>query len=854
MKLLRLLLVLIFTSQAFLSIATPTFKIGPSPSWKSKVKFNSNVKNLENEGSISYLLLDWQDNEITKEYNYRYCIRLNNEDGVQSNSQLEFTFDPSYQELVINKIVVHRNGKIINKLDRSKVELMRNEKKADRYLYDGSYSAVTILEDIRVGDILEYEYTFKGANPIFKDYAYSVVSQAYNVEIQHLYYEMLLPRDKKVKIKNLFGGTNPKLRSTKQVKRLVWDLQNVAPIFTDDDTPSWHNAYPRSEVSSFKNWNEVRSFMLELYPMNIDCPKIDEFVKNRNFESNEEGIIGTIRFVQDEIRYLAMSNGVNSHKPHQPEAVFSQRFGDCKDKSYLLSLMLNRIGVSAWPALVSTKHKRFVDQYSASPFAFNHVIVKFIWKDKEYWVDPTSNYEKGGLNQIQNPMFGKALVIDNDTEILEDIPEDQVKRAVITEDFWYTDSISKVRYEVQSKFYGELANLKRGINTGVPLAENMDGYLDYCNQYYNAMSWQTDTALTYTDDQEKNSFRIDEKYYIEDIWEHRGKDTVELYSSYYPFNLYEFLNSSDDKLRTMPLKINSYPVDVELNINLHFPKHKGVGFTEETDSVVNDVLKFYYKVSVNKKANMLTISYRYKSLKDHVPIEDLKGYFKDYERISDKCEYPIEWGIDADTEFKLFGPALFITVLLLICLFFVFKKLYLWNDKPEIRYPQVRETIGGWLGLVALGLYMTPISIVYLIYDSGYFNQATWDQFIELYNNMPFLSGGFYFFELIYNIATILAAIFLIVLMHQKRTIFPKLYIYFRVAVLAGLIIDTLLGAEILGADTIDYNDLTRSVVGAAIWIPYMMKSQRVKETFVRTRKRNNSSKNLNLEVATERV
>ena len=105
MKLLRFILVLILTSQVFLSVATPTFKIKSSPSWKSKIEFDTNVKNFENKGSISYLLLDWQDNELTKEYNYRYCIRLNTEDGVQSNSQLEFIFDPSYQELIINKIL-----------------------------------------------------------------------------------------------------------------------------------------------------------------------------------------------------------------------------------------------------------------------------------------------------------------------------------------------------------------------------------------------------------------------------------------------------------------------------------------------------------------------------------------------------------------------------------------------------------------------------------------------------------------------------------------------------------------------------------------------------------------------------
>lgn len=839
MRLPHLILALILISQSFITIATPDFKIEKSPSWKTQIDFKTDLTNFGGKGSTSYLLLDWQENVLTKEYNYRYCIRLNNEDGVQQNSQLSFTFDPTYQELCINKIRVHREGKLINKLDRDKIELMRNERQADRYLYDGSYAAVAILEDIRAGDILEYEYTIKGVNPVFKDNIYSYVSQVYGIEIIHLYHEILVPENQYINVKNHFGGKEPRVQNSKGVSHMIWDLKNVAPKFKDDDTPSWFNGYPCTEISSFIDWFEVRNFILGLYPRDILCPKIDRFIANRQFSSNERGIIDVIRFVQDEIRYLAMSNGVNSHKPHHPELVFTQRFGDCKDKSYLLSVMLKRIGVKAWPAIVSTQHKNYVDQYMPSIFAFNHVIVKFKWKGKEYWVDPTSNNEKGGLDQLQNPLYGKALVIDDDdSKLLEVIPENQENRVVIKEDFWMIDSVSKVRYEVESQFFGELANRKRSLSKGSSLAENMEAYLKYCTSIYNNMTWQSDSSLTYEDDIEQNIFTVRESYFIEDFWEHRDQDSIKLCTSFYPYNLYEFLSSSEDQVRTMPLDIK-FPIDAELKINLHFPKHKELSFPEEKDSVVNDVFHYSHSNSVNKSTHVNAITYKYRTLKNHVPVEDLKMYFKDYDLLSNKCEYPVQWGNGVQEGFRLFVPALIFTILLLILLLFFLKKLYYWNVRVERRGSTIQESIGGWLGLVALGLYSTPITVAFQIYNGGYFNQNIWDVFIKGYSEMPFVTGGLFFFELLYNISLIALSILLIMLMHKKRTSFPTLYIYFRVIVIVGLIIDLIWAIKVVGSDSSDFKDLFRSLVGAAIWIPYMLQSKRVEQTFIKLHPKN---------------
>jgi hypothetical protein len=47
-------------------------------------------------------------------------------------------------------------------------------------------------------------------------------------------------------------------------------------------------------------------------------------------KSDEDKIKECIRIAQGDIRYLSFSDGINGYKPHSPEEVYDQRYGDCK--------------------------------------------------------------------------------------------------------------------------------------------------------------------------------------------------------------------------------------------------------------------------------------------------------------------------------------------------------------------------------------------------------------------------------------------------------------------------------------------------------------------------------------------
>ncbi|MBW8324036.1 MAG: DUF3857 domain-containing protein [Prolixibacteraceae bacterium] len=841
MKFHQLLFCFLLIVQVHLSAAeTPSFSIGKTPSWKTKIALEMPDRNYSTSGDATYLLVDWQENELLKESCYRYALRLNNEQGVQNNAQLSFSFDPTYQQLSISKIVLHRGSQEINHLNRSEIELMRNEKNADYLIYDGTWSAIVILKDVRVGDVLEYEYTIKGQNPIFKDQIYNNASLGFGSEVIHNYQRVLVPSNAKLIVKEIQGGQQPVVEDNGQIKSMVWDLKNQPAVFTDANIPSWYNAYPACEISSYSDWNMVKLWGRNLFPVDLSANSLDAFLQERKFGKSEQGILGAIRFVQDEIRYLGMETGIHSHQPHQPEEVLRNRFGDCKDKSYLLVSMLRKLGVEAWPAYVHSAKRGQVSDYAPSPFAFNHVIVKFKWDGQFYWVDPTLNQQRGNLALNCLPNYQKALVLDENQNGLEDIPVSQTDRIVIRENLWFADSVSEVRYEVETVFYGNFANSKRVYHLGTPIAEIRENYLNFCSGYYSGLKWASDSALQYTDFPDLNSFKVKESYLIPDFWTHSGADSVDLYSAVEPYNLYEFLSYSKDQARKMPLSMY-YPVNVEYTINMHFPKHKALGFVGKTTKLENEAFTFSKTSYVTKSENTYSINYTYFTKNDHVPVAQLVPYFKDYNKLSELCNETIQWGVSAETSGKVNWTAVVTAIVFILLLIRILMFIY----QSDFRYVNPEKQalkFYGWILLPVIGLYFTPLLVTYQIFNTGYFSAGLLENFMAQRTDLPAMMEILFYFELLFNVLIVVLSVFLIILSIQKRITFPKLYIFFRVFVLVGIVFDSVVSAALLNSDLEGQNELVRTIIGSAVWIPYFIYSKQVKATFVKTYKQPVSS------------
>lgn len=154
--------------------------------------------------------------------------------------------------------------------------------------------------------------------------------------------------------------------------------------------------------------------------------------------------------------------------------------------------------------------------------------------------------------------------------------------------------------------------------------------------------------------------------------------------------------------------------------------------------------------------------------------------------------------------------------------------------------------IGGWLVLVIIALFLTLGFQLYTVYtDAQLFSNGT-VAFLSDPSSGTYIPayGGFLKFELIMSIMLIVAASYLIYLFFKKDHRFPKYYVIFLVASAVYVLLDygmlslITVPAEakkvIEDAMSEQGTAIGRAFIGALIWGSYMMKSKRVKATFIK--------------------
>jgi len=166
--------------------------------------------------------------------------------------------------------------------------------------------------------------------------------------------------------------------------------------------------------------------------------------------------------------------------------------------------------------------------------------------------------------------------------------------------------------------------------------------------------------------------------------------------------------------------------------------------------------------------------------------------------------------------------------------------------------------IKGWLVIVAIGVFITPIRMTYELFP--YFSTLFENDFLREITNKasssynPLLSAVIVG-EGITNILMLCGSLYVARLFMTKNYLFPRAFIIFTLAVVAivpldGWMIHSLL-PQIPVFDNETENSFMRTLVSAFIWIPYMLKSRRVECTFIEGRKEDEFATESSQEVTT---
>jgi len=357
------------------------YHIDKPESWVKKINIKQQneipAKSISN--GVYYKLIDKQvyknENQIKKFKHY--TTKIVNQEGIDCISQIYLSFDPSYETIILHDIIRTRNGISVSQLSTSDFTVFQREKNPDQRIYDGRKTLSIILKDIRVGDTVEYSYTVSGSNPVLSGNLYEMVRIGWTVPVEHLYFNLIINDKELVYFKQYNSNYPVHITESNQYKNYTIDQSNLLPVVYEESLPIWYDPTPAIQFSQSKDWNDVARFSKQLYSLHSGLSedlksKITNLISST--QSKSDYIVSALNFVQDEIRYLGLEIGAGSYKPTDPSIIYTRRFGDCKDKTWLFVEMMRSAGIESYPVLVDTYYRQTLSEKLPSPLVFNHVI------------------------------------------------------------------------------------------------------------------------------------------------------------------------------------------------------------------------------------------------------------------------------------------------------------------------------------------------------------------------------------------------------------------------------------------------------------------------------------------------
>ncbi len=458
--------------------ASPGYSLAPAPVWVRAIPVDSLPAPAPSP--LQVLLMDRQTQVGGAGGTQRYVHvlrQVNDAAGLQKGAQIELEFDPSYQKLVWHQLDVVRGNQRIDKRGAGLIKLLHREQQLERQVVDGRKTASVVLDDLRVGDRVEWAVSLVGDNPVF---AGKFVDQEWMSTSQGpaglVSLRMLWPAQRKINYRVSEPTVTVSDTTQGGQRELLLQRRQVAHFQLDPLMPALDYLRDLVEFSEFQDWAEIAAWAEQLFARSMQlspavAARADELA--RGAATPEQRLRAALDFVQREVRYFGTEVGAGSHQPASAETVLRQRFGDCKDKSSLLATLLTRMGIPATPVLVPVFLREGVATRLPSPLVFDHAIVAVNLPDAPtLWLDSTRSQQTGDATARQSLGLGYGLLARADARELTALqPATKRLSSEALDVFSFPRLADEGRFTSTTTYYGDIAEALREAKATLPAAE-----------------------------------------------------------------------------------------------------------------------------------------------------------------------------------------------------------------------------------------------------------------------------------------------------------------------------------------------------------------------------------------------
>jgi len=556
------------------------------------------------------------------------AMQVNERAVLSKIGQFSIVYYPIFQKLKLHRVALLRAGHVIDKMDGVNIRQLQRETGMESGIYGGATTVELLLDDVRIGDTLWVTYSVSGANPVFDKKWHSEIAWDYGYPIELRRVTVNYPSGRSINWDQI-GDFNKDLIPSRVEeingqRRIQFEDRGIEAIDFEPAVPADYLPIRFLEFSEFADWQGVAKWANSLFPRNKPGPLLNDLVKTFVREqTQEQKAAAALHWVQNEVRYFSVSIGENSHRPQAPEVVIKKRYGDCKDKSYLLVSILTQMGIKASPVLIASHAPKIPLKVLASPEWFDHAIVRIEINEHQYFVDPTITGQVSPLESLPTAMPGAAgLLVDSATTDLITLPE----RSEVTPNYEHVEHLviarldGDVALDMQDTYSGFYSDFARNHFINLSETELRREVLSFYEKQYPGVTISGKPELS--DDKEKNQFHIHALFNLPAPVQHQNQ----IYKVNFDSQILKGTLKIPDKLvRNFPFQINSgkhfarYRVTIDWpdNVHIDFPaSEKNIdnayfSVHDETrmrDSQISYVMEFRIKNDIVPTAEMVVLN------------------------------------------------------------------------------------------------------------------------------------------------------------------------------------------------------------------------------------------------------
>ncbi|MDG6348825.1 DUF3857 domain-containing protein [Luteimonas sp. 8-5] len=548
--------------------------------------------------------------------------------------RFQVMFKPEYQSLAFHRVQVRRDGAWIDRLDPSAISLARRESDFEDGITDGSVTALLVLPDLRVGDLVRIAWSLEGGNPILAGheadwYRFDWVNPVLDASLR-----VLWDPGTRIEVHRENGAPEPVVRDTGDAVEVVLQSHDAPRVVNENQYPAWYQPFALAQVAPRRRWSEVVEWALPLYPRDAPLPaelerKAGEWAR---LPTPQARLAAALRLVQDEVRYFGQEIGDSSHRPAPPAITWERRYGDCKDKTYLLVTLLRRLGIEAVPALVSMKNGRAIESYVPSASDFDHVVVRALIDGVPVWVDATASLQGGDPRASDLTRYGAALPVEPGRKALQPIaaPQPSDRRVEAVQTFEPSATGTETSLVVRTTYRGVRANGIRSVLAHNTREELSRQFADYYRKLYGAV--RVEAPLEVSDDREANVVVLVETYVLQQPFVRQGTGTrvIDLNAG----ALQGIAALPTAMSRKGPLQLGDAPLEFREQITLRLPEGWAVSASPQAVRVDSSPA-VDYSLSVSRKDEAVELAYDLKLKQDFLESETVPGHLAAMREVRD---------------------------------------------------------------------------------------------------------------------------------------------------------------------------------------------------------------------------